>query len=149
MHRRFLLFALVLPFLYLLPVPFFNLHGRQMPTQDEDIQAICHDIGSRQRYRAGPKRVGDVVNELMARRGYAQLQSSAECADAWRTAAGTSLASHTVAGNIRRGVLEVFARNSAVVQELTFRKKQLIAELTRLAPDSKIRDVRFRVGPVD
>lgn len=120
-----------------------------MPTEDEELRAICDDIRSRQRYRAGPKRMADVVNELMARRGYAQLQSSSDCADAWRAAAGSSLACHTVAGNIRRGVLEVFARNSAVLQELTFRKKQLIAELTRLVPDSKIRDVRFRVGPVD
>jgi len=120
-----------------------------MPNEDEELQAICRDIAGRQRYRAGPKRMGDVVNELMARRGYAQLQSSSACAEAWRVAAGSSLACHTVAGNIRRGVLEVFARNSAVVQELTFRKKQLIVELTRLTPDSKIRDVRFRVGPVD
>jgi len=85
-----------------------------MPTQDEDLQAICHDIASRQRYRAGPKRMGDVVNELMTRRRLRQLQSSAQCSDAWRAAAGSALASHTVAGNIRRGVLEVFARNSAV-----------------------------------
>ena len=120
-----------------------------MPPQDEELQAICHDIARRQRYRAGPKRMGDVVNELMTRRGYAQLQSSAQCADAWRAAAGSALASHTAPGNIRRGVLEVFVRNSAVVQELTFRKKKLIAELTRLAPDLKVRDVKFRVGPVD
>ena len=120
-----------------------------MATQDQDLRAICNDIASRQRYRAGPKRVGDVVNELMARRGYAQLQSSAQYAEAWRSAAGSALASHTAPGNIRRGVLEVFVRNSAVVQELTFRKKQLIAELTKLTPDSKIRDLRFRVGPVD
>ena len=120
-----------------------------MATQDEDLQAICNDIARRQRYRAGPKRMGDVVNELITRRGYAQLQSSAQCADAWRAAAGSALASHTAPGNIRRGVLEVFVRNSAVVQELTFRKKQLINELIRLTPDSRIRDLRFRVGPVD
>ncbi len=120
-----------------------------MPNENEELQAICDEITSRQRYRAGPKRMADIVSELMSRRGYADLQSSAQCADAWRAAAGASLASHSVAGKIRRGVLEVFARNSAVLQELTFRKKQLIAELTRLTPDSKIRDVRFRVGPVD
>ncbi len=51
-----------------------------MPTEDEELRAICDDISSRQRYRAGPKRMADVVNELMARRGYAQLQSSAACA---------------------------------------------------------------------
>lgn len=116
---------------------------------NDELRAICRDIASRQRYRAGAKRMADVVNELMARRGYAQVQSSASCADAWRAAAGAALAAHTVAGKTRRGVLEVLVRNSAVVQELTFRKKQLIAELARLAPEWKIRDLRFRVGPVD
>lgn len=115
----------------------------------DQLQAICKDIASRQRYRAGPKRIGDAVNDLMARRGYAQVQSSASCAKAWRAAAGPALADHTVAGKIRRGMLEVFVRNSAIVQELSFRKKQLIAELTRLAPEFKVRDLRFRVGPVD
>jgi len=116
---------------------------------DDELRAICKDIAGRQRYRGGPKRMAEVVNELMSRRGYAQVQSSAACADAWRAAAGSALAAHTVAGNVRRGVLEVFVRNSAVVQELTFRKKQLIAELTRLGPEFKVRDLRFRVGPVD
>ena len=120
-----------------------------MTGTDDELRAICSDISRRQRYRAGPKRIADVVNDLMARRGYAQVQSSAACADAWRAAAGSALGVHTVAGNIRRGVLEVFVRNSAVSQELTFRKKKLIAELTRLAPDLKVRDLRFRVGPVD
>ncbi len=120
-----------------------------MAETDEELRAICRDITSRQRYRAGPKRMADVVNDLITRRGYAQVQSSATCAEAWRAAAGPALACHTVAGHVRRGVLEVFVRNSAVVQELTFRKKKLIAELTRLAPDLKVRDVKFRVGPVD
>lgn len=120
-----------------------------MAETDEELQAICRDITSRQRYRAGPKRMADVVNDLITRRGYAQVQSSATCAEAWRAAAGPALAGHTVAGHVRRGVLEVFVRNSAVVQELTFRKKKLLAELTRLAPDLKVRDVKFRVGPVD
>ncbi len=120
-----------------------------MAEKDDELRAICGDITSRQRYRAGPKRIADLVNDLITRRGYAQVQSSAACAEAWRVAAGSALAAHTVAGNIRRGVLEVFVRNSAVVQELTFRKKKLIAELTRLAPDLKVRDVKFRVGPVD
>lgn len=149
MHRRFPFLPMFSPLLFSFWSFFLDLPDAPMPNEDENLQAICHDIASRQRYRAGPKRVGDVVNELMARRGYAQVQSSAACADAWRTAAGTSLASHTIAGNIRRGVLEVYARNSAVVQELTFRKKQLIAQLVKLTPDSKIRDLRFRVGPVD
>lgn len=116
---------------------------------DDELTAVCRDIAARQRYRAGPRRVADAVNELLARRGYADVQSAASHADIWRAAAGSPLGEHSAAGKIRRGVLEVFARNSAIVQELTFRRKQLLADLARLGPDRKIRDLKFRVGPVD
>jgi predicted nucleic acid-binding Zn ribbon protein len=68
---------------------------------------------------------------------------------AWREVAGDKLAKHSRTGNIRRGVLNVFVRNSAVVQELTFRKSQLIKQLAKLNPGQKIRDLRFQVGPID
>ena len=52
-------------------------------------------------------------------------------------------------GNVRRSVLEVTVRNSAVLQELTFQKTQLLGELSRLLPDQNIRDLRFRIGPME
>jgi predicted nucleic acid-binding Zn ribbon protein len=67
----------------------------------------------------------------------------------WREAVGDEVTAHSRTGNIRRGVLEVVVRNSAVVQELTFRKHQLIKQLAKLNPGQKIRDLRFRVGPID
>jgi hypothetical protein len=39
--------------------------------------------------------------------------------------------------------------NSSVLQELAFLKSKVIKQLARLAPDQKIRDVRFRVGPLE
>jgi predicted nucleic acid-binding Zn ribbon protein len=116
---------------------------------EEFIDAVCRNIGSRQRYRRGPKRIQHVVNELIARRGYASFLAPSECLAAWDQAAGDRLAPHTRPGNVRRGVLQVFVRNSAVMQELTFRKRELIRRLRQRAPDQKIRDLRFRVGPVD
>jgi predicted nucleic acid-binding Zn ribbon protein len=93
--------------------------------------------------------MGDVLSELMSRRGYAQVQSIAGCAGAWQDAAGTHFARHSRAGHVRRGVLEVIVRNSAVLQELSFQKKQIVQRLAELAPERRIRDVRFRVGEID
>ena len=120
--------------------------------QEEDdkfTDAVCRDIQSRQRYRRGPKRIRDVVNELIARRGYARVLAQSDFRSAWDEAVGSQLARHTCPGNLRRGVLEVFVRNSAVMQELMFRKRELVRRLSRSVPDQKIRDLRFRVGEVD
>ena len=120
-----------------------------MTKEDSESKAVCDDIRSRQRFRRAPKRVADLLSSLMAQRGYAQVKSTADCTRAWEEAAGAELAKDTRAGNVRRGVLEVVVRSSSLVQELTFQKKQLIKQLKRLAPERKIRDIRFRVGSID
>ena len=115
---------------------------------DDELEAICKDIASRQRYWRGPQKMAEVVSGLLARRGYAQLKATAEFDQAWQQAAGSQLGPQSRAGKVRRGVLEVTVRNSAVLQELTFRKKQLLTRLTELAPHRKVRELRFRVGDV-
>lgn len=52
------------------------------------------------------------------------------------------------AGRVRRGVLEVWAGNSAVNQELVFHKRVILGRLRELAPDQGVRDFRVRVGNV-
>lgn len=82
----------------------------------------------------------------MARRGYAQVEAAGQRDEAWKVAVGTQMAPHSRLGNIRRGVVEVTVCNSAVLQELTFRKTELIKKIATALPDQKIRDMRFRVG---
>jgi predicted nucleic acid-binding Zn ribbon protein len=120
-----------------------------MTGQEDELQAICSEISSRQRYRPGPRKISDILSRLMARRGYAQTMNAAGCAEAWQQAVGRELAQDSRAGNVRRGVLQVVARNSVIVQELSFQKRQLIRKLAKLVPDQKIRDLTIRVGNVD
>ncbi len=112
----------------------------------EDIERTRGD----QRYkpRARPKKMGDVVSQLLARRGYGQQETSAALAEAWKIAAGEGIAAQTRVGTVRRGTLEVVVANSAISQELTFRKAQLVGELALRLPDHKITNVRFRTGIV-
>ena len=86
--------------------------------------------------------------QLMARRGYARVESASACVEAWRAAAGAQLATCTRATQIRRGVLEVWVSNSTMVQELGFQKTALIQRLAELLPEEKIRDLKLRVGPI-
>ncbi|HUT13483.1 MAG TPA: DUF721 domain-containing protein [Thermoguttaceae bacterium] len=97
----------------------------------------------------GPRRIGDVLTELMARRGYARVQSAEAMETAWREAAGAMMGRYTQPGALRRGTLEVVVANSTLMQELTFQKPTLLKTLNELLPDEKIKNLRFRVGAVD
>jgi predicted nucleic acid-binding Zn ribbon protein len=101
-----------------------------------------------ERRKRDAQRIGDVVNQLMARQGYGQIVGSEQIRTAWKDIAGP-LGTHSVPGNLKRGVLEVFVRNSAVMQELTFQKRQLLVELAEVFNQQTIEDLRFRVGTID
>ena len=93
-----------------------------------------------------PQQIGDLLAQLMARRGYARQTAAADFSAAWREAVGPTLAAFTRAGNLRRGALEVLVANSALLQEITFQKQAVLGRLQALLPDQKIRDLRFKIG---
>jgi predicted nucleic acid-binding Zn ribbon protein len=99
--------------------------------------------------KGSPQPIADVLAQLLARRGYARQSAAASCEAAWQEAVGQALARVTRPGNIRRGVLEVLVANSTLLQELAFQKTQLLDRLHQLLPDGSIRDLRFRVGPIE
>jgi predicted nucleic acid-binding Zn ribbon protein len=96
----------------------------------------------------GPVAIGNVLSELMARRGFARVQSAANYEAAWREAAGPLVAQYTRVGQLRRGSLEVIVANSTLVQELGFQKQELLKNLASLMPDEGIKNLRFRVGSI-
>jgi predicted nucleic acid-binding Zn ribbon protein len=96
----------------------------------------------------GPKAIGEVLSELMSRRGFARVQSGAAYDAAWREAAGPLAAEYTRPGLLRRGTLEVVVANSTLVQELGFQKNALLKALANLLPNEGIENLRFRVGNI-
>jgi predicted nucleic acid-binding Zn ribbon protein len=109
---------------------------------------MSHTFRASQDVAGRPQPIKEVLAELILRRGYAREQSSAAFESAWRTAAGEFFARHTRCGGLRRGVLEIIVGNSLLMQEITFRKPALLAELIRLLPNAQIRDIKLRVGVV-
>jgi len=95
-----------------------------------------------------PTPIADVLAELMARKGLGRVQSTRAYEAAWRRVAGELLAGHTRLGALRRGVLEVTVGNSTLLQELVFRKADLLVSLNEHLPEEGIRDLRFRLGAV-
>ena len=107
------------------------------------------DREQRRLYARKPKKIGNILAQLITARGYGRIQADANFADAWQTAVGPALAKYTHPGRVRRGVLEVTVGNSMTVQELTFQKQQILTKLQIQLPDARIRDLRFRVGSIE
>lgn len=117
------------------------------PTESAELQALLRDAKSRQRFQRRAKPIGEVLSRLMSRSGYAQVQQTTDLHAALGRAVGQSLKKHCRPGKFTRGVLEIHVRNSTVLQELTFKKKQVLGNLART--EVKIRDLKFRVGQID
>jgi predicted nucleic acid-binding Zn ribbon protein len=96
----------------------------------------------------GPETIGNILSELMARRGFARIRSAEALETAWRRAAGPLAARYTRVGTIRRGVLEITVANSTLVQELGYQKDEILAALQELLPDEGIKCLRFRAGNI-
>lgn len=95
----------------------------------------------------GPKKIGDVLTDLLAQRGYAQVASQEELQQGWSNTVG-NLKKFTRAVEVKRGTLHVIVSNSVVMQELTFRKQELVGLMAEALPDHKIKEIRYRVGSV-
>ena len=112
--------------------------------QDLEKRRATHQ----RRFFAGrPKRIDNVLAQVVQRRGYAQVRATGERDEAWQNAVG-ELASTTRVGALRRGTLEILVGNSLMMQELTFRKEELLKKLQTALPDAGIKQLRFRVGQV-
>jgi hypothetical protein len=96
----------------------------------------------------GPERIGDILSQLMARRGFARVQSTEAYEAAWREAAGSLAARYSRVGQLRRGTLEVVVANSALIQEFGFQRATLLKTLNQLLPEQGIKDLRFRLGAI-
>ncbi len=103
----------------------------------------------RKYYGRSPKKIGNVIAQLVNRRGYAQIHAAGERDEAWQTAAGEELTRMTQVSALRRGVFEVLVANSLLMQELTFRKEQLLASLQKALPEAGVKQLKFKIGRID
>ena len=96
--------------------------------------------------RRGPVPVGNVVAEILSRNGLGRPRSTEQRDAVWRNVIGEELAGMTCCGIVRRGRLDVIVANSTLMQELTFRKSELVEGLKQQLPELEVQDIRFRIG---
>ena len=91
------------------------------------------------------QKIGSIVNQLMARRGYAQVVASEQLQHAITEAIGEPLAATVRVGNLRAGVLQLYAADSVTLQELNFQKRKILKHFQKKLPETKVNDLRFRI----
>ena len=73
-----------------------------------------------------PRKMADVLSELLARTGCARVRASEGLEEAWRGIVKAPLAEYTKLCHLRRGTLDVYVTHSPLLQELSFRKAELL-----------------------
>lgn len=100
--------------------------------------------------RRGPRPLCDILSELFTLRGYGRLRALSELERVWNTAVGEPHCHQTRVGDVRRGVLTVTVAHPTLLEELAAFRKPLLLQVLRMgALGSSIRDIRFRVGPIE
>ena len=120
-----------------------------MTDKSKAEQFLLEDLKNKQRYIPLPAKMDRLVSELLTRRGYARVKAASQLTDVWSDVVGERIAGMTSAGTIRRGMLEVTCKNSAVMQELAFKKHSLVTELNQKMgsqANQQIQDLKLRVA---
>ncbi|MEM6978872.1 MAG: DUF721 domain-containing protein [Planctomycetota bacterium] len=97
------------------------------------------------RHANSERRIGSIVAQLMSRRGYASVAADQALLETVSTIVGPTLADSIRIGKLRRGVLQIHAADSVVIQELTFYKQKMVDRLRHEYPQARLTDVRFKV----
>lgn len=95
--------------------------------------------------------INDILSELMAQKGWGQTEARQKKRDLWKQVAEKffppAMVKFTNPGDIRNGRLTIFVNgNSVLVQELNFRKKELLECWNQAQNDLILRGLVFKQG---
>ena len=122
---------------------------KRLPYDEALMDVTTKRDREQRRYHARqPKKIRNVLAQLISKRGYGRVETNELLADQWRIAVGEAGAKFSHACRVRRGNLEVLVANSTVLQELTFQQQQILEKLQKQLPEAGIRALRFRSGPL-
>ena len=91
---------------------------------------------------------GTILSGLAKRLGLQAHLFELRLQQQWREIIGEPIASHTWPAHLRFKKLYLIVRNSVWVQQLTFLKPTLLANLNEQAGSEFITDIAFRVGEI-
>ncbi len=95
--------------------------------------------------RNAPASLSDILSGLVSQFGIGRKREEEELEIFWREIA-VELAEYSFVSAVRRGRLEIMVSDAIFVQELMFRKEELLRKLNERFPVKNFEDIRFRVG---
>jgi hypothetical protein len=116
---------------------------------EQDFENLINDMKHKKFRVPRSQTARSIVNRLLAKRGYAQVEQRDQIQELWNQAVGPLLAQQSRCGRLLRGTMEVFVANSMVLSELTFDKVNILARLQRNAAGKAIQNLKFKLGAVD
>ena len=91
-----------------------------------------------------PVQLGQLLGNLVRKRGLAEQSSRSELEDIWRTSAGERVASRSYVKRLKSGVLEIGVTNGAILEELTcYLKHELLPAIQQKHPEPPITSLKF------
>ena len=91
-----------------------------------------------------PVQLGQLLGNLVRKRGLAEQSSRSELEDIWRTSAGERVASKSYVKRLKNGVLEIGVTNGAILEELTcYLKHELLPAIQQKHPEPPITSLKF------
>jgi predicted nucleic acid-binding Zn ribbon protein len=121
-----------------------------MPARDDadELRKTAEFVRRNQTAPRGPKSAANLVGQLLARRGWAQIKWREELDQTWCHVVGERWSAYSAPAELRGGKLFVTVANSIVMQELRYAGDGLLAALRQAMPGLRVEELRFRVGRV-
>ena len=116
---------------------------RKKPTRTKMKSSKANSSAPEEKPRV--RKIGSLVNQLISRRGYAQVAVVNEIHDAVIALIDEQIRSSVRIGNLKRGVLEIYASDSVTLQELNFQKRTILKKLQKQHPQSNVTGLKFRI----
>ena len=109
---------------------------------DFDFEKTVESVGRRQKWIRKTPTASQLANRVMAKYSVASSQASNKLEVAWKQAVGDATAQQTQPVAIRRGVLEVIVANSAIHQQLIFKKRKISKKLSKIYRKTSIAELK-------
>ena len=93
--------------------------------------------------------IGDVLRKMLKNRRLETDTSLIQVWDVWEEAVGEVIAENTRPAAFKGNLLIVNATSSSWLQQLRFLKPEIIQKLNHFLGNVPVRDIKFKVGPVD
>ena len=116
---------------------------------EQDFDHLVDDMKLKKFRVPRSKTARSIVNRLLARKGYAQVEERDQIQALSNQVVGDHIARHSRCGRLLRGTMEVYVANSLVLSELTFDKSNILSRLQKESLGKAIQDLKFRLGAVD